>query len=150
MVVPGYHFVEAGRRPARPPSIFRSPQSSLHLDDVGGGEVENLGEYRVLVAEQSAAGNEARRKTVGFYLRLAGGEPPLRFERKKHVAQLGVFVCAGVTGRNGGHVTERSRGDGEAIDQKNYDATHDDAGCSGEYSQIKYSAEPDDDFSLHN
>lgn len=44
----------------------------LHLDDVGGGEVENLGEYRVLVAEQAAAGDEARRKAVDFHLGLAG------------------------------------------------------------------------------
>ena len=64
------------------------------LDDVGGRKVEDLGEYRVLVTEEAAAGNQPRGEAVHLHARLPGGQPALSLQREEHVAQLRVFVCA--------------------------------------------------------
>lgn len=59
---------------------------TARLDDVGGGEIEHLGEYGVLTPEEAAAGDEARRKAVRLHLGTPCRQPSLCFQRKQYIA----------------------------------------------------------------
>lgn len=81
-----------GVQGARHTTIQQHAHVLAYLQNIRRREVEDLGEYGVLVAEQTAAGDKSRREAVRLDFRPSRRQSSLRLQREKDVTQFRVLV----------------------------------------------------------